>query len=86
MRDPWRLGFLSVSLTIMSPVPKIVSDTREVINKYLLKGKKVTTGKNFLKLYHWDFPGGTVARNPPARAGDMGSICGPSRFHVPQRN
>ena len=70
----------------MSPVPKIVSDTREVINKYLLKEKKVTTGKKCFKTYHWDFPGGTVDRNPPASAGDTGSICGPGRFHMPQSN
>ena len=34
----------------------------------------------------WDFPGGTVARSLLATAGDMGSIPGPGRFHVPWRN
>ena len=29
-------------------------------------------------------PGGPVVENPPANAGDMGSIPGPGRFHVPQ--
>ena len=29
----------------------------------------------------WDFPGGPVVKNPPASAGDMGSIPGPGRFH-----
>ena len=29
-----------------------------------------------------DFPGGTVDRNLPANAGDMGSIPGPGRFHM----
>ena len=33
-----------------------------------------------------DFPGGTVNKNPPANAGDMGSIPGLGRFHVPQSN
>ena len=30
----------------------------------------------------WDFPGGTVDKNPPSSAGDMGSIPGPGRFHM----
>ena len=29
-----------------------------------------------------DFPGGTVVKNPPANAGDTGSIPGPGRSHV----
>ena len=32
----------------------------------------------------WDFPGGAVDRNLPASAGDMGSIPGPGRFHMPR--
>ena len=34
----------------------------------------------------WDFPGGPVVKNPPAKAGDTGSICGPGRSHLPQSN
>ena len=33
-----------------------------------------------------DFPGGTVDKNPPANAGDTGSIPGPERFHMPWSN
>ena len=33
-----------------------------------------------------DFPGDIVDKNPPANAGDMGSIPGPGRFHMPQVN
>ena len=29
-----------------------------------------------------DFPSGTVDKNPPASAGDMGSIPGPARLHM----
>ena len=29
-----------------------------------------------------DFPGGTVVKNPPANAGDTGSIRGPGRSHM----
>ena len=31
-----------------------------------------------------DFPGGQVVKNLPANAGDMDSIPGLGRFHVPQ--
>ena len=34
----------------------------------------------------WDFPGGTVVKNLPANAGDMGSSPGPGRSHMPQSN
>ena len=33
-----------------------------------------------------DFPGGPVIRNLLANAGDMGSIPGPERFHMPRNN
>ena len=33
-----------------------------------------------------DFPGGAVVKNPPANAGDMGSIAGPGRSHMPRSN
>ena len=36
--------------------------------------------------YEQDFPGGTVGKNPPANAGDTGSIPGPGRFHMVQSN
>ena len=33
-----------------------------------------------------EFPGGAVDKNLPAEAGDMGSIPGPGRFHMPRSN
>ena len=30
------------------------------------------------------FPGGAVVENPPANAGDTGSIPGPGRSHMPR--
>ena len=33
-----------------------------------------------------DFPDDPVVNNPPAKAGDMGSIPGPGRFHMAQGN
>ena len=35
-----------------------------------------------LKTNNRDFPGGAVVKNPPAKAGDMGSIPGLGRFHM----
>ena len=32
------------------------------------------------------FPGGTVVKNPPVNAGDMGSSPGPERSHMLQSN
>ena len=34
----------------------------------------------------WDFPDGAVVKNPPANVGDMGSIPGPGRSHMPRSN
>ena len=33
-----------------------------------------------------DFPGGTVVKNPPAKAGDTGSSPGPGRSHMLRSN
>ena len=33
-----------------------------------------------------DFPGGSVVKNLPDNAGDMGSIPGPRRSHMSQSN
>ena len=42
--------------------------------------------ESYLKLLHWDFPGGTVVKNPPANAGDSGSSPGLGRSHMPRSN
>ena len=36
------------------------------------------------KLRPRDFPGGPVVKNPPANAGDTGSIPGLGRSHMPR--
>ena len=38
------------------------------------------------KVMFKDFPGGAVVKNPPANAGDTGSIPGPGRSHMTQSN
>ena len=41
---------------------------------------------NILRITNvWDFPDGPVDKNPPANAGDMGSIPSPGGFHLLQR-
>ena len=40
----------------------------------------------FFKKHPWGFPGGTVVKNPPAKAGDTGSSPGPGRSHMPRSN
>ena len=40
----------------------------------------------FPKCSDWDFPGGPEVKNPPASAGDLGSIPGPGRLHTSQGN
>ena len=34
--------------------------------------------------YLGDFSGGTVDKNPPDNAGDMGSVPGVERYHMPR--
>ena len=41
---------------------------------------------NFQKLTVLAFPCGTGDSNPPANHGDMSSILGPRRFHMPWSN
>ena len=50
--------------------------SERTICQYLLKQKNV-------QLY---FPGGSVVKNPPANAGDMGLIPDPGRSHMLQSN
>ena len=42
--------------------------------------------KDIIKNTQEYFPGGPVVKNPPANAGDMGSVSGPERFHMLQSN
>ena len=39
-----------------------------------------------LRVISEDFPDGPMDKNPPANAGDIGSIPDPGRFHMPQKN
>ena len=49
--------------------------------KLSYKSKTIPKLKNL-----WDFPGGTLVKNPPANAGDTGSILGLGRSHMARSN
>ena len=54
-----------------------------VIHKELIQ---ISTKTIQLKNVQRDFPGGTVVKNPPASAGDVGSSPVPGRSHMPGSN
>ena len=49
-------------------------------------GKRIDEHSGNIKKELQSFPGGTVVKNPPATAGDMGSSLGPGRSHMPRSN
>ena len=51
------------------------------IQKVVLKRKYIA-----LETHLEGFPGGAVVKNPPAKAGDTGSIPGPGRSHMLRSN
>ena len=59
--------------------------------RYVYSYLQETTVKSELIMYpsemaFKDFPGGAVVKNPPANAGDTGSIPGAGRSHMPRSN
>ena len=42
--------------------------------------------KTIIQKESWDFPGGTVVKNPPANAGYTGSSPGLGKSHMPRSN
>ena len=71
--------------------PKFIEYRREkfgtkVIGEILIN-TRYTSYNNPVLYWHknksQDFPGGPVVKNPPANAGDTGSIPGPGRLHIP---
>ena len=52
---------------------------------YLVLGTVLVVGKTKVNKTR-GFPRGPVVKNPPADAGDMGSIPGQGRSHMPQGN
>ena len=71
--------------TMEEPSPQISSENRTPQRRestcQCLPLTKVVTKRRAS-----DFPGGTVVKNPLAKAGDMGSIPGPGGSHMPWSN
>ena len=56
-------------------------------SSFLWAQMTVTTSPSAnITMWTEDFPGGTVDKNLPANAGDVRSIPGPGRFHMPRSN
>ena len=53
---------------------------------YNKKGKGSSLSPLLPNCLYRDFPGGAVAKNPPANAGDVGLSPGPGRSHMPRSN
>ena len=47
-----------------------------------MKNNEQSISELVFKTSSTDFPSGTVDKNLPANAGDMGLILGPGRFHM----
>ena len=58
---------------------------RLVVSKREL-GEEVDGEFRIKRYKFWDFLGGPVVKNLPAKAGDTGSIPGPGRSHMPWSN
>ena len=64
----------------MSYIPLVFSNTR------YSSGDRATELMIAKSRNLGDFPGGTVVKNPPANVGNVGSIPGPGRSHMPWSN
>ena len=56
------------------------------IFSYYIAFPKKLINKAHVELFKGEFPGGTVVKNLPANARDMGSSPGPGRSHMPRSN
>ena len=52
----------------------------------LMNFDKILQCYYIIKSDYRDFPGGSAVKNPPANAGDTGSITGPGRSHMLRSN
>ena len=59
----------------MNPIKSQPLRTQEMYIKHICNKQK-----------NKGFPGGSMVKNPPANAGDTGSIPGRGRSHMPQSN
>ena len=84
MAAKWVVLYLFLIILTAALVPAVKSS--KVANSFELPETLVGPNKTFIKKHQESFPGGTVVKNPPANAGDMGSSPGPGRYHMPWSN
>ena len=60
--------------------------TKVLVIMIIIMWHKSVLGRAESKTRKQGFPGGTVVKNQPANAGDMGSSPGPGRSHMPRSN
>ena len=64
-------------------LPRLNQEEIENMNRPITGNEIETVIKN---LPRWGFPGGTVVKSLPAKAGDTGSSPGPGRSHMLRNN
>ena len=78
----WEAGFFPSRFTeirwISQPIKVLIFNSWSCYICSVHKGRQ--------EAFHRGFPDGSVVKNPPANAGDMGSIPDLGRFHMPQSN
>ena len=80
----WAIGIDMYTLMCIKLMPNKNLQYKKTNKKK--KKKKTMYIPKFKDTLLLDFPGGAVVKNPPASAGDTGSIPGPGRSHMPQSN
>ena len=78
----WEAGFLPSRFTeirwISQPIKVLIFNSWSCYICSIHRGRQ--------EAFRRGLPGGSVVKNPPANAGDMGSIPDLGRFHTPQSN
>ena len=88
----WSITVITPSLTLEVKRCHLTPATQGPITptalRFLTAVAEVPTVRSglHLRVITEDFPDGPMDKNPPASAGDIGSIPGPGRFHTPQKN
>ena len=78
---------LSLLLPLPSPPPLApLSPLRQQVQLLLFLLFLRLLNMKMARMKTLDFPGGTVVKNLPANAGDIGSSPGPGRSHMPRSN
>ena len=83
----WELGTLQSTALILATPPAPQPGLSSLCPTQRRKGLAlICPSLNGYKKQVEGFPGGAVVKNPPANAGDTGSIPSPGRSHMPWSN